>query len=55
MVIDQLTHDGVMDPGLLYELPFTAIHHEGVEGAFAHADADVIFRIVAEINERAAA
>lgn len=55
MVIDRLTQQGVMDPGLLYEPPFTAIHHEGVEGAFAHADADSIFRIVNEINERAAA
>ncbi|KGM57049.1 restriction endonuclease subunit R [Lysobacter arseniciresistens ZS79] len=55
MVIDHLTRSGVMDPGLLYEPPFTAIHYEGVEGAFGDADADAIFRIVAEINERAAA
>lgn len=55
MVIDRLTRNGVIDPGQLYEPPFTAIHYEGVEGAFGDADADAIFRIVSEINERAAA
>ncbi|KGM52503.1 restriction endonuclease subunit R [Lysobacter concretionis Ko07 = DSM 16239] len=55
MVIDRLTHSGVMDPGQLYEPPFTAIHYEGVEGAFGDADADAIFQIVSEINQRAAA
>ncbi|QOW20225.1 DEAD/DEAH box helicase family protein [Lysobacter ciconiae] len=55
MVIDRLTHSGVMDPGQLYEAPFTAIHYEGVEGAFGDADANRLFQIVNSINQRAAA
>ncbi|WP_374012000.1 DEAD/DEAH box helicase family protein [Pseudoxanthomonas koreensis] len=55
MVIDRLTHSGLIDPGQLYEPPFTGIHYEGVDGAFGTADSDEIVRIVAEINSRAAA
>jgi type I restriction enzyme R subunit len=55
MIIDRLTHSGVIDPGQLYEPPFTAIHFEGVEGAFGHAEADAIVHIISGINERAAA
>ncbi|MGC1550458.1 MAG: DEAD/DEAH box helicase family protein [Rhodanobacter sp.] len=55
MVIDRLTQRGVMDPGLLYEPPFTGLHHEGLDGAFPDADAGVIMAIIEEINHRAAA
>ena len=30
MIIDHLTQRGIMDPGLLYEEPFTGIHYEGL-------------------------
>jgi type I restriction enzyme R subunit len=55
MIIDRLTRNGVMAPGQLYEPPFTALHHEGLDGAFDDADADAIVGIIAEINDRAAA
>lgn len=55
MIIDRLAHGGVIDPGQLYEPPFTALHYEGVDGAFGDADAEAIFQVVAEINRRAAA
>ena len=55
MIIDRLSHGGVIDPGQLYEPPFTAIHYEGVDGTFGDADAEAIFQIVSSINERAAA
>ncbi len=55
MIIDRLTQNGMMEPGQLYEPPFTGLHHEGLDGAFGDADADAIVGIIAVINERAAA
>lgn len=54
MIIDRLTRHGAVDPGLLYEPPFTAIHHEGLDGAFSSGDADSIVAIVSDINTMAA-
>lgn len=55
MIIDRLTQNGMMEPGQLYEPPFTGLHHEGLDGAFGDVDADAIVGIIAVINERAAA
>lgn len=49
-IIDRLTHSGVIDPGQLYEPPFTAFHYEGVEGTFGDSDAEGIFGIIEEIT-----
>lgn len=35
MIIDQLTARGVIEPGSLYEAPFTALHASGPDGLFA--------------------
>lgn len=35
MIIDQLTARGVMEPGALYEAPFTGLHAGGPDGLFA--------------------
>ena len=48
MIIDRLTQNGVVDPGQLYEAPFTAVHTHGVDGAFAD-DAEVD-RIIATLD-----
>jgi type I restriction enzyme, R subunit len=50
-IIDFLTKNGVMDPGLLFEPPFTDGHPEGVEGMFAGEDVDNIIAIVRGFNE----
>lgn len=50
-IIDFLTKNGVMDPGLLFEPPFTDGHPEGVEGMFDDADVDNIIAIVRGFNE----
>ena len=50
-IIDYLTQNGVMDPGLLYEPPFTALHHEGLDGVFESDDADQIVLLVRSFNE----
>ena len=55
MIIDRLTQGGMMEPGQLYEPPFTGLHYEGLDGAFSDADADVIVGVIEEINRRAAA
>ena len=35
MIIEQLTARGVMEPGALYEAPFTDLHAGGPDGLFA--------------------
>lgn len=55
MIIDRLTHSGIIQPEQLYEPPFTALHHQGLDGAFADADADLIVEIIGQINACAAA
>jgi len=51
LIIDHLTQNGVMDPGLLYEQPFTGLHFEGLDGVFPGAGADEIIGIVQRVNE----
>ena len=53
MIIDHLTQRGIMDPGLLYEQPFTGIHYEGLDGVFPSAIADEIVNIIELINSNA--
>ena len=50
-IIDYLTQNGVMNPGLLYEPPFTNIHSGGLDGVFADTEADAIVAIVHSFNE----
>jgi len=50
-IIDYLTQNGLMNPGLLYEPPFTDLHQEGLDGVFADDDADNIVNIVRSFNE----
>lgn len=49
-LIDYLTKNGVMDPGLLYEPPFTDGHPDGVDGLFGDGDADNLITIVRKFN-----
>lgn len=49
-IIDYLTQNGVMDPELLYEPPFTDLHYEGLDGVFPK-HADNIISIVRSFNE----
>ena len=52
-IIDYLTQNGVMNPGLLYEPPFTDIHDEGLDGVFNDDQADEIVALVRLFNETA--
>ena len=55
MIIDRLTQGGIMDPGQLYEPPFTCMHYQGLDGLFPDQDAAGIVEVLAEVNLRAAA
>src|SRR4028119_620512 len=50
-IIDDLTQNGVMDPGRLYEPPSTDSHPEGLDGVFRDDDADQIISLVRSFNE----
>lgn len=50
-IIDYLTQNGIMNPGLLYEPPFTDIHDEGLDGVFNNEQADEIVTLVRAFNQ----
>ncbi len=54
-IIGYLTQNGVMDPGLLYEPPFTDYSNTGLDGVFKDADANRIVSILGSIREAAVA
>lgn len=47
-VIDFFSRNGTLDPSLLFDEPFTNIHHEGVTGLF---DDDIAIRLVSVIKK----
>ncbi len=53
-IISYLTRNGVMDPGLLYEPPFTDLHDEGLDGVFGDDGTTRIIHLLAEIELRTA-
>ena len=54
-IVSYLTQNGTMDPGLLYEPPFTDIHNEGLDGVFGDSGAIKIIHLLQEIELKAAA
>jgi type I restriction enzyme R subunit len=50
-IIDILTKNGVINPGALYEPPFTDNHPEGLDGMFNDQEADRIVSILRSFNE----
>ncbi|MDX2099606.1 MAG: DEAD/DEAH box helicase family protein [Leptolyngbyaceae cyanobacterium bins.59] len=55
LIIDHLTHHGIMDPGLLYEAPFTDINSQGPEGVFRPEQVDTLVSVLESIRIAAAA
>lgn len=55
MIIDFLTKNGVVDPGMLFESPFTQFHLEGVIGVFDEDNTHKIINILERINLNAVA
>ena len=54
LVIQELTQNGVMEAGRLYEAPFIDICPQGPEGIFPSATVDQMVQVLAEIRLRAA-
>jgi len=54
MIIDQLTRNGVVEPGQLYEPPYTGIHYGGLDGAFGDSDAEAIVQQLQSVMALAA-
>jgi type I restriction enzyme, R subunit len=53
LIIDHLTHHGIMDPGLLYESPFTDINTQGPEGIFSRSQVDSLVMVLENIRATA--
>ena len=50
MIIERLTAHGEVNVGQLYDPPFTAIHHEGLDGTFSDDDANALAATVQELQ-----
>jgi type I restriction enzyme R subunit len=55
LIIEYLTQNGVMDPSLLYEAPFTDYSTKGLDGLFQDSEAQGIVSILNSIHEAAVA
>jgi type I restriction enzyme R subunit len=55
LIVDQLTRTGVMDPGLLYEAPFTGVAPTGPEALFTPAQVATLVATLKHIRETAVA
>ncbi|MFC7052064.1 DEAD/DEAH box helicase family protein [Hansschlegelia quercus] len=55
LVVDHLTERGAMEPGLLYESPFTDVAPQGPDQVFDSPRIDRLFRVIEELNQSAVA
>ena len=54
LIIDHLMHHGAMEPGLLYESPFTDINAQGPEGVFSPNQVEILVTVLEQIRAAAA-
>jgi type I restriction enzyme R subunit len=55
LILDHLTERGAMDPGRLYESPFTDFDDQGVAGVFSLEDGRALVAALRDVRRRAAA
>ena len=53
LIINYLTEHGTVDPGRIYESPFTAVAPEGPEALFGSEDVQDIFQRISRISQAA--
>src|SRR5690606_566238 len=53
-IIDQLTARGIMEPGALYEPPFSDLHGEGPDGLFAGQENVIegVFAVLSDLQRQ---
>ncbi len=49
-IISYLTKNGIIDPGMLFEAPFTDLHDNGILGVFDDAQAQRLVAVVRRVN-----
>ena len=49
-IIDHLTANGTIDPGMLYDQPYTDIHYKGLTGLFPESQEAALLGVVQEVN-----
>ena len=54
-IIEHLHVNGIINPEMLYESPFTDINDMGISGVFEADETDTIFRIIEEVTNNAVA
>jgi type I restriction enzyme R subunit len=55
LIVNHLTEHGVMEPGRLYESPFTDLTPRGPESLFKQADLDALVRALESVRTTAVA
>ena len=55
LIVDHLTEHGMMEPGRLYESPFTDLTPQGPEGLFTSAQVDELLSVLAGVRATALA
>lgn len=55
LVVDHLTERGAMEPGLLYESPFTDVAPQGPDQVFDGPWIDRLFKVIEDLNQSAVA
>jgi type I restriction enzyme R subunit len=55
LIVDHLTEHGIVEPGRLYESPFTDITPRGPDGLFQSAEVDELIRVLEAVRVTAAA
>ncbi|MFI4990695.1 MAG: type I restriction-modification enzyme R subunit C-terminal domain-containing protein [Solirubrobacterales bacterium] len=53
MIVEHLTANGTMDPGLLYEPPLTTLAPGGPEALFADAEVDALITAIRAVDSNA--
>lgn len=52
LIVDELTANGVVEPGRLFESPYTDFAPTGPDGLFEEGEVDSIVDILREVDER---
>ena len=51
LIISSLSENGIIDPALFYESPFTDIDDQGISGIFDEEQTGQVIQIVRKLNE----